>query len=230
MKKIFLIFLIIFLILPSLSYASELFNYYNTGDDSSSNCYDNSWIAQSFTASKNYEISSIRLKVWKLGTPEGEYLYLSIRKVEGGLPVGSDLTTGSIATADLYIGATGRWEEISLTPYRLEEGQEYAIIMWGDGHNLNDFRWRRDVESTYYGTYFESSDSGSSWTGYYTLDLMFETYGTEYTPPMIPVEEDFVINALAYVGDVWTDFHLIAILGMGLPISFYIIKKVITLF
>jgi len=47
---------------------------------------------------------------------------------------------------------------------------------------------------------------------------------------ILPVSNQFVLNALAYVGDVWSDFHLIVLFGMGLPISFYIVKKVIAVF
>ena len=233
MRKISFIFAIISLLfIPLLALAiDDLFDYYNTGDDSSDNAYDCAWIGQSFIASENYEITSIKVKIWKLGSPEGEYLNFAIRKAENYQPIGNNLTTGTIAVADLYTGSVGRWDNISLTPYRLEKGQQYAIIMWGDGRNLNDFRWRRDTNSSYIlGKRVESSDCGSTWSSTEGVDFMFETYGLEYTPPVIPVDADFVLNALAYVGDVWTDFKLVAIFGMGLPVGFYIVKKVVALF
>ena len=36
-------------------------------------------------------------------------------------------------------------------------------------------------------------------------------------------------SLLAYVGDVWTDFSLLILLAIGLPLGFWVVRKVISL-
>lgn len=234
MKRIGLIFSIIgLLFFPVLTLATDdLYDYYNVGDTSSENFYDDNWVGQSFIASDNYAITSIRVKIWKQGSPAGEYVYFAIRETDAlHRPTGSNLTTGSFLTASLTTSSGGAWYEIVLTPYRLTKDTEYSIIAWGDGANFNDFRWRRNTASTYAGYTSISGNAGISWTttGYENVDLMFETYGIEYTPPIVPIDNAFVLSALAYVGVVWEDFALIALFSIGLPVGFFIVKKVISI-
>ena len=224
--------IVVSLILPVFVLATDdLYDYYNTGDVSSDNFYDNGWIGQSFIASGNYEISSIRVKIHRTGTPTGP-AYFSIRATdELGRPTGPDLAVGSIEVSAITTSALGRWEEIVfLIPYRLEENVKYSIVARGDGANFNDFRWRRDTTSTYIGQLVHSIDSGSTWTTYEGVDLMFETYGLEYTPPVIPITSDFVLGAIAYADVVWNDFSLLALFGIGLPLGFWVVKKVVGIF
>lgn len=47
---------------------------------------------------------------------------------------------------------------------------------------------------------------------------------------IVPVDNSFVLGALSYAGIVWDDFSMIALFGMGLPLGFWIVKKVITIF
>lgn len=45
----------------------------------------------------------------------------------------------------------------------------------------------------------------------------------------ITLPEGFVTNALAYAGQLFTDTSLLIILAIGLPLAFWVIKKVISL-
>lgn len=46
---------------------------------------------------------------------------------------------------------------------------------------------------------------------------------------IITLPELFVENALAYVGQLFTDLNLIIILVIGLPLAFWVIRKTISL-
>jgi len=46
---------------------------------------------------------------------------------------------------------------------------------------------------------------------------------------IIAVDSADVNSLLAYVGDVWTDFSLLILLAIGLPLGFWVVRKVISL-
>ncbi|GAH72741.1 unnamed protein product, partial [marine sediment metagenome] len=48
---------------------TSLFQHYNTGDDTEDCMYSLWWFAQSFTPEITHTIASIRLRLWRLGTP-----------------------------------------------------------------------------------------------------------------------------------------------------------------
>jgi len=43
------------------------------------------------------------------------------------------------------------------------------------------------------------------------------------------VDASFITSMLAYVGNVWTDFILLTALAIGLPLGFWVVRKVIGL-
>jgi len=45
----------------------------------------------------------------------------------------------------------------------------------------------------------------------------------------ITIPGDFVTSTLAYVGTVFTDLNLLIVLIIGLPLGFWVIRKVISL-
>jgi hypothetical protein len=46
---------------------------------------------------------------------------------------------------------------------------------------------------------------------------------------LITLPGDFITNALAYAGQLFTDLQLVVILAIGLPLGFWVIRKVISL-
>jgi len=46
---------------------------------------------------------------------------------------------------------------------------------------------------------------------------------------IITLPEGFVNDALAYVGQLFTDLNLVIILVIGLPLGFWVVRKVISL-
>lgn len=47
--------------------------------------------------------------------------------------------------------------------------------------------------------------------------------------PIISVSQSDITGIMAYVGDLWTDLNLLIVLVIGLPIAFWVIRKVISL-
>lgn len=231
MKRIGLIFSIISLLFfPVLTLATDdLYDYYNPASFSSTDAfYGDRWLGQTFIASDYYEITSIKVKLWKSNNPTG-YLYASIRETdENDLPTGNDLTTGTLSTS--LIDAQD-WYEVILTPYRLKKDTKYSIILSVNGDSVNMIRFMRNTTTSYQGQSVISVDAGITWASRGGgIDNGFETYGIEYQPPFIvPIDNAFVISALAYVGVVWEDFVLIALFSIGLPVGFLIVKKVISI-
>lgn len=43
------------------------------------------------------------------------------------------------------------------------------------------------------------------------------------------VDASFITNMLAYVGDLFTDLNLLIVLVIGLPLAFWVVRKVVSL-
>lgn len=154
-------------------------DYYNTGDDNQSTFYGVNWVAQTFTASENYDIAYVKLLIYKAGSP-GTF-DISIRATSVSFPygpTGADLTAGSINGNDLATSTPASFVQINLTPYSLVSGTVYAIVARATAGDASNYvRWRRDTSTAYSaGQYGSSSNSGSTWGMNSSIDHMFETY------------------------------------------------------
>lgn len=47
--------------------------------------------------------------------------------------------------------------------------------------------------------------------------------------PILTLPANFIDDALAYVGQLFTDLNLVIILVIGLPLAFWVVRKVISL-
>lgn len=156
---------------------ARVFQYYNTGDDSNFTAYGANWKAQTFTPIITHDVSILRLKLWKKGSPGTTTV--SIKATDDGHPTGADLTSGTISEGNLS-DTTPTVETISVTAYTLTAETKYAIVVKatsGDAVNLT--YWRLDLSgATYTGGNMESSsDSGSSWDSVADADFYFEEWG-----------------------------------------------------
>ena len=151
--------------------------YYNTDDDTNVTPTSTAWFAMTWTTTSAYSISSVKLKIYRGATPPANVI-VGIRATSGGLPTGEDLTSGSIAGAGL-LTTPGQFEEISLTPYALDDATKYAIVVRVDTVSCG---WRVDNSSPSYsgGNGASSTNSGEDWTAR-TWDNMFEVYGSTET-------------------------------------------------
>lgn len=170
-----------------------LYEYYNTGDDSAFNNRSDglgNWGAQTFTPTISHKITSVKLKLYRVGLPGT--LTVSIRATSGGAPVGADLVSGTTDGDTLTTDTAGEWREITLgAGYNLVAGAKYAILHRGFGAAGNIPYWREDSSSPTYasGSYFESDDLGV-WTEQTTDDCMFEEWGDplpSFTPKIFIV-------------------------------------------
>jgi len=163
---------------------ATLYEFYTSGDDSAHPIYGANWGAQTFTPQQEgHLISSVKLKLYKTGSPGPGTVTVSIKSVDGSSePTGSDLASGTYDGDTL--GATpGALVEITFTtPYALTVGTEYAIVVRATSGLITKFvGWRNDVgDGTYSGgSMCVSTNSGSTWTVASGYDFMFEEYGTE---------------------------------------------------
>lgn len=158
----------------------NLYEYYNTGDNNYNPNYGNiNWSAQTFTPATAHKITSVKLKLYRLGSPGT--VTVGIRATSGGHPTGGDLCVGTIDGNTLTTNTAGAWYEITLgAGYDLSASTKYAIVIRALGGDAENWvAWRMHYGSpTYSGGNGEfSSNGGSSWTSYASIDFMFEDWG-----------------------------------------------------
>ncbi|KKK71996.1 hypothetical protein LCGC14_2908310, partial [marine sediment metagenome] len=156
------------------------FEYYSTGDDNAFGIWGVHWLTQTFTPSAAHKITSVKLKLFRLGSPGT--VTVSIRATSGGEPTGSDLCSGTEDGNNLTEDGDGAWYGITLgAGYDLDADTKYAIVAkaLSGSDALNSANWRGDSSSPTYsgGAGLYSDNSGVDWAGY-DVDRMFEDWGT----------------------------------------------------
>lgn len=158
---------------------ATLYEYYNTGDDGAYDEYGVYWSAQTFTPSTAHKITSVKLKLYRVGSPGT--ITVGIRATSSGLPTGADLCSGTINGNTLTTDTAGAWYEITLgAGYDLSASTKYAIVVRAlDGWSGNEPYWRYDSTSPTYagGSFVYSENSGGSWSAVTGNDFMFEEWG-----------------------------------------------------
>ena len=156
-----------------------LYEHYNTGDQGSVYIYDDMWQAQTFTPSVAHKITSVKLKLFRVGSPGT--VTVSIQGTDGsGHPDGVDLCSGTTNGNTLPTGPPHEWREITLGDgCDLSASTKYAIVIRIDSEVFgNRIQWRIDSSGAYTGGCTETSiDGGSSWSSATSQDGMFEEYG-----------------------------------------------------
>jgi hypothetical protein len=159
--------------------AASIYESYNTGDDGDGSIYGSIWRAQTFTPSAAHTITSVKLLLYREGTPGT--ITVSIRATSGGQPTGPDLCSGTTNGNTLPTGSPYEWREVTFTSgYDLSAGTQYAIVARATGgDSSNRGRWRWDSSSPTYagGNLLRSDDDGLTWTSLSGWDLMFEEWG-----------------------------------------------------
>lgn len=159
---------------------ATLFEYYNTGDTGSDDLALATWRAQTFTPATAHKITSVKLKLYRVGSPGT--IIVSIRATDGsGHPTGADLCSGTTDGDTLTTDIGGEWREITLgAGYDLLADTKYAIVGRAlDAYGANYVKWRREWGTGAYagGNYEYSTHSGDSWDAAATSDFMFEDWG-----------------------------------------------------
>jgi hypothetical protein len=183
--------LVVALQMKPVEAAASRYEYHDSGDDVNRVVWGAIWRAQTFVADSNHSVTSVRLKLSRLGSPGT--LTVSIQPVENDdFPSGVDLTSGSTSGDNL---TTNEWRRIDFTnPYTLVGGTKYAIVLRAPyGNSSNLVRWRANTAGGYDdGTMLQSTDSGGTWTKG-GADCMFEVWG----------ESTSEVVAEAWVDDNW---------------------------
>lgn len=159
---------------------ATLYEYYITGDDIGWTFHTTAWFAQTFTPSEAHKITSVKLKLYKNGSPGT--ITVSIKATDGsGKPTGGDLCSGTTNGNTLPTGSPYEWREITLgAGYDLSADTKYAIVaraLEGDGSNYAGWRFDNSDPTYAGGNFASSNDSGVSWSGDTGRDFMFEEWG-----------------------------------------------------
>lgn len=155
------------------------------------------YCAQIFTAASDHNVTSIKIKAFRIGTIGN--LTLSIRATSGGLPTGSDLASGNIDVSALTTSSTGAVIEATMgTPCNLTSGVVYAIVVKGDWtpSTSNNCPWRCLNAGSIANGNVGSAD-GSSWSVRdASREAYFEIWG-EDTVVNITVSPDAVVGTFS---------------------------------
>lgn len=160
-------------------YEDALVDYYNTGYTPSSKTYwtnrsgTSLWLSQTFTASKSYDITKVKL----LLDIDGSYgnVTVSIRNTnDSGIPDGNDLCSSVVDAHNWVADDDGTWYEFEFdTSTSLIEGHKYSIVLRAD---FRIIKWRYKQVGNYSGgNGLTSVNSGDTWTPN-AWDFYFEVY------------------------------------------------------
>lgn len=143
------------------------------------NCSNGTDCAQTFTATANYNLTSVNLLMSQghdVTTCSGGNMTLGLRATTGGgtAPTGSDIaTSNSVACSGLSSDFTnGSIQTFTFSsPPALTSGTSYALYLVVSS---NDVQWFSNTGNPYSGGNWWRSDTGSD----LTLDFYFDNYGT----------------------------------------------------
>jgi len=154
---------------------------YTTGDTLGAHVWgdtlSDSLEGQTFTPSTSHVITSVRLKLYRIGTVGT--LTVEITNVDTNHhPTGSALCSGTIDASTFTTDTTGMWYEVTLgSGTLLSSSTEYAIVLklaGGDGSNC--VVWKYNGAGSYSGG-VRVYTSGGYWKDDDTDDMMFEEWG-----------------------------------------------------
>lgn len=159
-----------------------IYEYYNTGKDTSTEAYLLNYFAQTFTTADAHTLESVRLMLYREGATI-QTLYVDILETDGdGKPTGLAISSGELSTLAMTTSTTGAWYEIPMESVALEKATKYAIVIYSTGTtNLLNVHWMIDGSAGAYagGSELVSTDGGISWTADTDDDYMFEVWGYE---------------------------------------------------
>ena len=148
----------------------------------SNGLFADTWMAATFTPSVPHAITSVKLLLWRVGTPAS--VQVSIRATDGGLPssapTGADLCSGVTNGDTLTTDTAGEWREITFPiPAALKADRSYAIVVRAPSGSdpLNVIWWRRSNTGYAGGGRWDSLDAGVTWPIGQSADMGFEDWG-----------------------------------------------------
>ena len=159
-------------------YAFTMYEYLNTGANISSGTIGpDIWFAQTFTPLEAHTILSVRLLLYRVGTPG--LVRISITPTDAqGHPILAFLTSGEIDGNSLTLDDNGEWAPIPFPGSPLDIGTKYGIVLRAQARGL---WWRGDWRDSYpRGQLLTSGNAGETWSPS-RWDFMFEEWGIPIT-------------------------------------------------
>ena len=157
-----------------------LYEYYNINDPALASLWGDFWQAQSFTPRSAHTVESVKLLMYRLGSPGTVTVSVKATDVDG-LPDGADLCDGTTDGDTLPVEYAGEWREITLgAGAALSAGTKYAIVVRALTGDVDNYaRWRHKSPAPYpRGAHVFSSDAGATWEEDTSRDMMFEEWGS----------------------------------------------------
>ena len=234
--------LIILTLAIGLLLASQIFAIEYTLDQSSTTPPDipyylnhNHEPAQTFTAGTTADIGKVIVKLYKNGNPSGN-VWLEIWADGTTAPDTKIATSGSIDVSTITPDTGGSdYSFFFDSGTTLNNGSKYWIIADVDyGYSETDFVGNRlKNEGTYAGGntfYFDTIWIPTVWDFYFLEYTQPEPTPTPSpSPAIINISGGMISGILSAVGNLFSDLNLFFILLIGLPLGFWVIKKVIEL-
>lgn len=171
-KKEIVVFVLLFTFIPSISFASTLFenatNYISDG--SVGNCCTNRSMLFLFTASSDHDVSSVVLKGYKAGTPTT--FFLKIIGEIAGVPDSSTVICSTTFEPSLWTTSPAE-QEISISGCSLTSGTVYGIWIQRDSGGADG--------TNYIHLGYDDSSSPASYDGSDTGGVTWQvTWGLTY--------------------------------------------------
>jgi len=172
----------------------QLFESY-TEESAYYNVYGEYWRSQTFTPQSSHKITSVKLKLCRVGSPGTGTV--SIKATDAnGKPTGADLCSGSI-DGNALPETPEKLGFLLGAGANLSTGTKYAIVWrFPSGDSSNYARTRHMYPGTYAGgTAVTSSDSGATWSVVTDWDFVFEDWGESLLQTISP---ESTVQPIAY--------------------------------
>lgn len=158
---------------------STMFEHYDVGDEGLTQAQGDFVQGQSFTPVVSHTITSLKLEMYRHGSPGTIAIGIKATDVDGK-PTGEDLCAGSTDGDTLPAVYAGEKREITLgAGAAVTAGVKYAAtIKAAGGDNENYVRCLFKRPAPYpRGAHLYSSDNGVTWEEDTSKDLKFEEWG-----------------------------------------------------
>ncbi len=150
------------------------------------NVYNNYWLCQTFTPQSSHKITSLKLKLCRVGSPGSGTVSIKATDVDGK-PTGGDLCSASIDGNSLPESPEKLGFSLGAGT-NLQASTKYAIMFrFPSGNSSNYGRTRRMYPGAYAGgAAVTSNDSGSTWEVVTDWDFVFEDWGEPLMQTLYP--------------------------------------------
>jgi hypothetical protein len=137
-----------------------LHEYINAGDNTEISVSSDNWAAQVFVVSSTYDLTSVKVKLWR--TSGTGTLTVALYAADGsGYPTGSALKTGTMTAATISLISPGTWQTVTFSAVQSMSVASYDVVLHYSGTGV--INWC--VVGGGVGCSV-SSDGGTTWAPY----------------------------------------------------------------